>query len=864
MRSFRFGFIVLPLAWTWLLAANAAPPEQLSLVSRGRDLTFIVVSDTHYGLGGEEGARTIPLLVDKMNALPGTAYPTNLGGTVGRPKGVIHLGDITNDGKPEQWAMFVRDYGLTGKDGRLAYPVYETFGNHDGGPRSPVREGIRERNRHRIGVTTISTNGLHYGWTWDGIQFVALGVAPGSTTHPYDPEYSMEFLERVLPHATKGEPLILLHHFGFDPHSLGWWSEERRDQYYDLIKGENVLAIIHGHAHEPLIYQWRGLDVYHPPHFRQKVPKGGPKNTGPVTHGFFVFHITDTELTVAERRLDDTWGMTSRKSLPRGPAVNAPPKATTSGAELPSEQVLTIDLAAAGKMIGNKFSDLNMWSVDQTWTQEASARPGNYFASNFPFVQRVQLMAATGGNGQRDLFKDPNDRRTLTDYDFSPLIKACEGILAHGLKPMIKTGWVPLKMSTPPRLGAFGTNVRPPDDYAAYGAYIRALCQALKERFGVDELRQWSWGVGVEFENRDWFAAQDETPESTKQAYFRLYDETVAGLEEVLGARNVTVGAHGMVVSRGWWDPRDFIEHCATGENLQHGGKGTHLDFVGVSYYTGEPGFDPALFVKTVHAIRDKANELGLKRLRIGMDEGRVLNGWDGRVLYPREVEHPIQAAGDARLFHLMVDEDVDYCSTWCLTTAGIFGGIPVVSANLRNLAFRMAGSVTVNVQSSGPTVAGADRVMCLAGYEQPTQTLRVLLYNFDRDRTGRGPGKVRLALNHARLPQPDAVHLSAWRLDETNGNWWSAWEADAAARGLAADAYRASAWTLYLPGELVRPADVQFWNSRRPAYEARARMDCTRHALSPGRGGELFWDAELNPNTVLLYEIAPIEKATL
>lgn len=302
--------------WICLFLVNPAIQGQVFPTGHGRDLTFIVVSDTHYGLGGTEGALTIPLLVDKMNALPGTTYPANIGGTVEKPRGVIHLGDITNDGKQEQWAMFVRDYGLTGKDGRLTYPVYETFGNHDGGPKSPVRDGIRQRNLHRVGLTAISTNGLHYCWDWDGIRFVSLGVAPGSTAHPYDPEYSMEFLEEVLQkHVKKGQPVILLHHFGFDPHSLGWWSEERRSEYYDLIKDQNVLAIIHGHAHEPLIYKWQGLDIYHPPHFRQKVPKAGPKNTGPVTHGFFVFHITDTELTVAERRLDDTWGMTARKTL---------------------------------------------------------------------------------------------------------------------------------------------------------------------------------------------------------------------------------------------------------------------------------------------------------------------------------------------------------------------------------------------------------------------------------------------------------------------------------------------------------------------------------------------------------------------
>lgn len=273
-----------------------------------RELTFFVVSDTHYGLS-PEGDRTIPQLVEKMNVLPGTLYPPLLGGTVGVPSGVIHIGDITNDGKKESWDRFVHDYGLTGREGVLKFPVYETFGNHDGGPTSVVRSGIRERNKQRVGLKALSSNGLHYSWDWQGVHFVCCGISPGTTVSPYDPEHSLEFLQEDLKRSSGSSagPIILFHHFGFDKdHSLRWWSEEWRTTYYEQIKNFPILAILHGHAHRPLIYQWNGIAVYHPPHFQQKPPK----ETGPVTHGFFVFHITDTEISVAERKLDDSWGMT--------------------------------------------------------------------------------------------------------------------------------------------------------------------------------------------------------------------------------------------------------------------------------------------------------------------------------------------------------------------------------------------------------------------------------------------------------------------------------------------------------------------------------------------------------------------------
>jgi cytolysin (calcineurin-like family phosphatase) len=284
-----------------------------------RDLTFFHVSDTHYGKS-ESGDQALRALVEKMNGLPGTPYPTNLGGTVGRPRGVIHTGDITNDGKPEQWAAFVRDFGMDGTDGHLHWPVFESFGNHDGGPRSAVRSGIRARNRVRAGLDARSSNDLHVAWTWDGVQFIHCGISPGTRASPYDPEDSLLFLRDRLRQRTPGDgPVIVLQHFGFDSgHSLSWWKEETRATYRQALAPHPILAILHGHAHDPMIYRWEGYDIYHPPHFRQR-----PAGTGTVSQGCFVFHITDHELTVAERRLDGTWGLTARQPL-SGPEERRP------------------------------------------------------------------------------------------------------------------------------------------------------------------------------------------------------------------------------------------------------------------------------------------------------------------------------------------------------------------------------------------------------------------------------------------------------------------------------------------------------------------------------------------------------------
>jgi hypothetical protein len=508
-----------------------------------------------------------------------------------------------------------------------------------------------------------------------------------------------------------------------------------------------------------------------------------------------------------------------------------------------SKTLLTFDRAALGPVVTNKFTDLNVWSLDEPWARQAAAWPQDHFQTHFPFVRRVQLMAATGGNESRDLFLRTHDRETLDDYQFDRLIAACRNIVAHGLKPMIKTGQVPLKLSRRPRFGTFGTNVRPPDDYQAYGRYILDLATALRRHFGLEELRTWSWGVGVEFENSGWFEAEDGRADSTQQAYIRLYDATVAALEGALGADHVTVGAHAMAITPGAWNPLEFLQYCARGRK--------HLDFLGMSYYTPVPGFDPGLFNGLLQGVVRGARQLGLQDLRFGIDEGRVLAGWDYRVLYPREVQHPIQAASDARLFHLMVAGGVDYCSTWCLTTGGLAGGVPLVSSHFRNLAWRMSGGVSLACQRAPGSGDGVDG---LAAWDASSQTLRVMVYHFCPDPDA--AACVDVSVRVVGQVHTASRAMRVWTLDRDHGNWWKAWQADAAARRLGADAFRDSVWTPGLPHELVRRQDALFWQGRLDHYRRVGQLKSVQQRARPTADGALAWSTRLQPHAVVLYEI--------
>ena len=273
------------------------------------DVTFYVTSDLHYGASPTTAAAN-EMTIDFVNVLPGTAYPSAVGGNVATPRGVVITGDLTNAGTTEQWALFIKDYGVNG-EGRICYPVYEGWGNHDGGiaPGSPVGPGIAERNKTRVGVKNVSENGLHYSWDWDQVHMVHLNlyagdlrVKHGSMDGPgHEPQYSLKFLKEDLAKnvGKSGRPVIIMMHFGFDEGfsmGWGWWAAEERDAFYEAIKDYNVIGILYGHTHAADHYQWKGIDIYN--------CASGQRDPG--VGECMVFHVTPKEMVVIQR-FSDHW-----------------------------------------------------------------------------------------------------------------------------------------------------------------------------------------------------------------------------------------------------------------------------------------------------------------------------------------------------------------------------------------------------------------------------------------------------------------------------------------------------------------------------------------------------------------------------
>ncbi len=402
---------------------------------------------------------------------------------------------------------------------------------------------------------------------------------------------------------------------------------------------------------------------------------------------------------------------------------------------------INIDTSTTGDIVPNIVDNINLWDMGTQFFEPTVNEEYNIY----DFVKYVQLMQCTGGTAERDLFKDPLDTTTMTDYDFSHLIKNCEGILSLGAKPHLKLGGVPLKFTNGYEMGGFGMNVYPPDDYNDYYNYINAIAKELVNEFGLEEVKTWRFGCMTEFENGDWFKAKiqteskEELAAATAEEYCKLYDYTVKALTDVLGD-DICVGAHGMVVTEGLWDEEIFIKHVAEGKNYATGQKGTLIKFLAASFYDTKPGkfTDGKTLPKTVAALKETAEKYGLTDLFYGVDEGRILEGnakgKNDTQLLTRICGDTWQAAYDARLYTQGIKSGLDYFSAWGYLSNGLSDGNPTVSYHVANNIADFAGSSLAETTVKAVKTSLKVDVDCLAAWDFDTGTLRIMVYNFKND----------------------------------------------------------------------------------------------------------------------------------
>ncbi len=497
--------------------------------------------------------------------------------------------------------------------------------------------------------------------------------------------------------------------------------------------------------------------------------------------------------------------------------------------------------------------NINVWEMGRTfYSPTIEFEEFNIFT----FVKWVQLMQCSGGNKNRDLFKEPENREELNDYDFSPLINNCAGILSLGAKPYLKLGSVPLKLSKNPKLGKnFAINIYPPESYEQYYQYIKMLAKALVHAFGLREVRTWRFGCMTEYENKNWFVAGDENPESTFIAYCKLYDYTIQALTDVLGEK-IMVGAHSMTCEEGLWDETRFIEHVAKGKNWANGRVGTKIDFLSISFYDYKPGqLRERDMPHTIKILQNAANRNGLNNVFFGIDEGRILYGLDSgestNGMLSRSCGYTWQGAYDARLYIQALENDVNYISSWGYLTGGILEGYPSIAYHVAHNINQFEGYKRIKMNN---TIFNENKqeIGCFAA--RKGKTVKMVIYSFSKEIRGNDSTTITIEL---KLPFKSKEVIMESRLIDDDCNFFDEWQRDRIENGISSNQF------VWSPDDATIDSYIMMKRSAQQFYRDKLRTKYIRCSQLHSKkefvkinGSTYKRDFTIKENTVLFLDI--------
>jgi len=326
------------------------------------DITFCMTTDTHYRaewqeLDNEAGNKRV---IDRINNMAeNIIYPSQFGGGyVQHPRGVVCLGDLANLAKETEWNGtdtydgWVDDYGLNGGDGRLNYPVYELYGNHDCvffSGKKISKDGIKERNLTRNNIN-VSSNGYHYSWDWDDVHLMNLNICPGGPGAPAEDSFAFAQQDIANHVGDSGRPVVIFTHYGWK-YDISEFDEVG---FYNMVKDLNIIGLFHGHWHNTQHYYWRGFDAFCV-NSSQRNHENADWGNG-LFEGIGVARITENRLTVAENTYLKLWTGLYQKDINFNHIANKQLK-TMSDQWIQSESGLSADLNSDGKV---DFKDYSM------------------------------------------------------------------------------------------------------------------------------------------------------------------------------------------------------------------------------------------------------------------------------------------------------------------------------------------------------------------------------------------------------------------------------------------------------------------------------------------------------------------------
>jgi outer membrane protein assembly factor BamB len=195
---------------------------------QGSAFSFVHITDTHLTASG--------------NVEPIKSLVTEINGLEPRPAFVIDTGDITEAGRPEEFANFL------GATSGLSIPFYSTTGNHDVRWSPNGKEEFEKAFKKR-----------YQSFDHKGIHFVLLDSTMLLEHWGHFDDAQLKWLEGDLKRLKKDTPVVVFFHH--------WVGRERpmvdnEDSLFRVVAPFNVVAMFMGHGHSDLHWKVNGIDCF--------------------------------------------------------------------------------------------------------------------------------------------------------------------------------------------------------------------------------------------------------------------------------------------------------------------------------------------------------------------------------------------------------------------------------------------------------------------------------------------------------------------------------------------------------------------------------------------------------------------------
>jgi xylan 1,4-beta-xylosidase len=197
-------------------------------------------------------------------------------------------------------------------------------------------------------------------------------------------------------------------------------------------------------------------------------------------------------------------------------------------------------------------------------------------------------------------------------YNWEITDRIFDALHRNGVRPLVEVGFMPEVLSTHPQPyrhrfpdgQVFTGWSYPPKDYAKWAALVTAWSAHLRERYGDAEVSTWLWEVWNEPDIDYWHGTPEE--------YDSLYDVTAAAIQKVLPKAKIGgPEATGITPGRSEDFLRQFLEHCAHGENTATGRIGAPLAFISFHPKGAPRSVDGHVRMDVGHQLR--AMDLGMR-----------------------------------------------------------------------------------------------------------------------------------------------------------------------------------------------------------------------------------------------------------